>query len=124
MSGAGEQVGMDGGPQVRAAAEGAAENQHVVKFLKNMADACRRPATESDFIAMERVRRTSAHDPLWFRSVIRLHLPESAWVLLQLIIAHDGSLAEALSRAIVARAEEIGLPGLVCLQSSPKGKKK
>jgi hypothetical protein len=29
--------------------------------------------------------------------------------LLQLITAHDGSLAEALSRAIVARANEIGL---------------
>jgi hypothetical protein len=40
-------------------------------------------------------------------------LPEMAACLFRLIIAHDGSLGEALSRAIVARAEQVGLPALV-----------
>lgn len=53
------------------------------------------------------------------------NLADAPLFLLKLIIAHDGSLAEALSRAIVARANEIGLQVLALPQPqiSPKGEK-
>lgn len=56
---------------------------------------------------------------------IEADFAEPVKFLLQLISAHDGSATEALSRAIVARANEIGLQVLALPQPqiSPKGEK-
>lgn len=50
---------------------------------------------------------------LILEDALQARLPEPVFVILELITAHDGSLSEALSRAIVARANEIGLQSLV-----------
>lgn len=45
------------------------------------------------------------------------YLQPATAMLFRLVIAHDGSLAAALSKAIVARAEEIGVAGLADLSA-------